>query len=480
MKSFGLILSLFILAVLLAVRFAASPTILAAMPGLYGARLINTLGVLTAVAVAFVLDRLIRAFYWDGYLRRKLGRETPAVIESLLTIALVLLGVSIGLYFEAGVSFTGLITASGATAIILGIALQAAINDVFSGLSVNLDGSFGIGDWLTVYSDQFPDPVYGRVQGITWRITILRLSDGRRLIVPNHCLTANPVMNHSRPHGAKRMSVEVPVAGHFPAERAIAILLAEAHRAVRSKPLSNLRGPEVLVDRFDSDAIFFSVRFYAHLEHTDPQSAKSAMALALLRALQRHRVPSPVTQVELVPTQDAADDTTSEARKALGHVSIFENILRPEQLDALVAGCEVRSLSPQTAFIRQGDTGTSMFLILEGVARVSVHMANQEVRDVAVLVSGDIVGEMSLMTGAPRTAWVTSLSAMRVLEVTKDSIESLLAAEPGLLERFSHVLASRQSDLSEITSTANQKLTLQNDILSQMRQFFSRIAGARK
>ena len=479
MKSLGTILSFLVLALLAAARFAGAGTIMAAMPAHYGERLVNTLGVLTAIAVAIVLDRLVRALYWDGYLRRKLKRETPAVIESLLTIALIMLGASIGLYFEAGVSFTGLITASGATAIILGIALQAAINDVFSGLSVNLDGSFEIGDWLTVYSDHFPEPIYGRVQGVTWRITILRLGDGRRLIVPNHVLTANPVVNHSRPRGAKRLFVEVPVAGSFPAERVVAILLAEAFRAVRLKPLSNAREPDVLVDRFDSDAVYFHVRFYANPEETDPQSAKSAMASALLRALQRHKVPSPVTQVELVAPQVAAD-AAAEARRALGGVSIFENILRPEQLDALVATCEARAVAPQTVLIRQGDTGTSMFLILEGAARVSVHMANQEVRDVAVLVSGDMVGEMSLMTGAPRTAWVTSLSAMRVLEVTKESIESLLAAEPGLLERFSHVLAARQSSLSEIASTANQKLSLQNDILTQMRQFFSRMAGGRK
>ena len=480
MKSLGTILSFLVLALLAAARFAGVDAIMAAMPPHVGERVVNTLGVLMAIAAAIALDRLIRAFYWDGYLRRKLGRETPAVIESLLTIALVLLGVSIALYFEAGVSFTGLITASGATAIILGIALQAAINDVFSGLSVNLDGSFGIGDWLTVYCDQFPEPVYGRVQGVTWRTTILRLGDGRRLIVPNHVLTANPVMNHSRPRGAKRLFVEVPVAGSFPADRVVAILLAEAFHAVRSKPLSNAREPEVLVDRFDSDAVYFHVRFYANPEETDPKSAKSAMASALLRALQRHRVPSPVTQVELVPPQEAAADAVAEGRKALGHVSIFENILRSEQLDTLVAACEVRALAPQTVFIRQGDAGTSMFLILEGAARVSVHMSNGEVRDVAVLVSGDIVGEMSLMTGAPRTAWVTSISAMRVLEVTKESIESLLAAEPGLLERFSHVLAARQSNLDKIASETTSKLSLQKDIVTQMRQFFSRMAAGRK
>jgi small-conductance mechanosensitive channel/CRP-like cAMP-binding protein len=480
MKSLGtLLLSLFVFALLAMARFAGAGAVMASMSHLYGERVVSTLGVMTAIAAAIVLDRFIRAFYWDGYLRRKLGRETPAVIESLLTIALIMLGASIGLYFEAGVSFTGLITASGATAIILGIALQAAINDVFSGLSVNLDGSFAIGDWLTVYSEHFPEPIYGRVQGITWRITILRLSDDRRLIVPNHVLTANPVMNHSHPHGVTRLFVEVPVLAHFPAERVVAILLAEAFRAVRSSPLSSSREPDVLVDRFDSDAVYYHVRFYANPDDADPHRAKSSMALALHRALQRHKVPSPVTQVELVPPQEISDDPAVEVRKALGHVSIFQNILRPEQLDALVAACQVRALAPQTVVIRQGEKGTSMFLILEGAARVSVHMANGEVRDVAVLVSGDMVGEMSLMTGAPRTAWVTSLSALRVLEVTKESIESLLAAEPSLLERFSHVLAARQSGLTEIANSSSQKDSLQTDILSQMLQFFSRLGSRR-
>ena len=74
----------------------------------------------------------------------------------------------------------------------------------------------------------------------------------------------------------------------------------------------------------------------------------------------------------------------------------------------------------------------------------------------------------------PRAASVICLTAMRVLEVTKASMESLLAAEPGLMERFSRVLAARQSGLSEIASNSGQKQALELDILAQMRRFFSR------
>ena len=480
MKSNGtsIVLALATLLLLAVLRAAGASAIMAAVPSPYGAGIISALGVLMAIAVAILLDRLIRFLYWDGYLRRKRKLETPALIEDLLTIALIVLGASIGLFFEAGVSFTGLLTASGATAVVLGIALQAVIQDVFSGLSLNFDGSYTIGDWLTMYSDQFPEPVYGKVEGITWRTTFLRLSDGRRMMVPNHLLTSNPVMNHSRPQGPKRLLVEIPVDNRFPMERAISILLGEAYRAVREKPLSAQPEPDIVIDKFDSDSVFFHVRFYADPDEVEPGRAKSIMASALHSAARRHLVPSPVEQVELVTPPDNFDFEATEARDALSQAPIFKDVLDGAQLDALVAGCPVRTLSGNTVFIHQGKIETSMFIILEGAARISIGIdGGRKTRDVAVLGGGDIVGEMSLMTGAPRSATVTSLTSMRVLEVTKESIEGLLKAKPGLLERFSTVLAARQLALSQIAVSTEQTLTVETDILARMRVFFARVFG---
>jgi small-conductance mechanosensitive channel/CRP-like cAMP-binding protein len=468
-------LLLFVL--LAAARFAGSKLILAAISAPYGARIINALGVLTAAAAALLLDRLVRAFYWNGYWRRRRGRETPVVIQILVTVALVALCVSVGLYFEEGVSFAGLLTASGATALLLGIALQAGISDVFSGVSVNLNGSVGIGDWLTIYSPKFSRPLFGRVESIALRLTYLRLADGGRLMLPNHVLTSNPVVNHSRPPGAKRLFVEVPIARHFSAERAIGILLAEAHRAVRTRPLSGQHAPDVLIDRFAADATIFHVRFHADLQESEPQIAKSIMAVALQSAMQRHGVPAPVRLMEFAAPRGGVRDGAAEVREALAHVPIFENILSSAQLETLVSSCEVRLIAPGITFIRQGEAGKSMFVLLDGAARVQVAMPDGETRDVAVLASGDILGEMSLMTGAPRTTTVTSITAVRLLEVTNQAMEQLLAAEPGLLERFSQVLAVRQSSLSEIASTVSQKQTIQRDILGQIRAFFSRVFG---
>ncbi|HET7085988.1 MAG TPA: mechanosensitive ion channel family protein [Rhizomicrobium sp.] len=473
MKKPGILVAFLVVVLLAAARFGATGLILAA-PAPYGARVVSALGAMLAVALAILLDQLIRGLYWDGFLHRRLKRETPTVIKGLLTIAIVALGASVGLFFEEGVSFAGVLTASGAAAFVLGIALQAPINDVFSGVSVNLDDAFAIGDWLTIYSEHFPEPIYGRVQGITWRTTFLRLCDGRRLLIPNHALTTNPVMNHSRPPGPKRLSVQIPVAFHFPADRAMAILLGEAYRAVRTKPLVAHREPDIQIERIESDSVVFQVRFYAELDETDPDVPRSIMAHALYSALLRHKVPNPATQVELVKGMEESHDVKGEAREALGNAAIFENVLDAAQLDTLIGGCDVRTFLPGAVFIKQAEAGSSMFVLLEGAARVSITMADGHHREVAVLTAGDIVGEMSLMTGAPRTASVTALTAMRVLEVTKASIETLLAKESGLMERLSYVLAQRQLGLSEIANNAVQTQALERDILAQMRRFFSR------
>ena len=477
MKRVGLLMASLVLIVLATARFAGAPMITAAAPGAYGVRLLGALGVLMAIAAALVLDRLVQYLYLDGYLRRKLGRETPALIEGLITIALLALGGSIGLYYEADVPFTGLITASGATAVVLGLALQEAIKDVFGGLSLNIDGSIIIGDWLTLYSERFGEPVYGRVQGITWRSTFLHLDDGRRLVVPNHVMTTNPVINHSRPSEPKRLFVEMPVSSAYSAERAMSIFLGEAYRLVRANPFAARPQPDAVIDRFDSTTNFIRVRFYAHPDKVNPEVAKSLMSRVLHAAMIRHKIAGPVSKIEIGPTLEEPDPDHIQARNALAHAAIFKDVLDAPQLDALAKTCQVRVLGDNAAFIRQGETGTSMFVILEGVACVSIAMADGEERDVAILVGGDIVGEMSLMTGAPRTATVKSLTAMRIVEVTKESIEPLLAAQPSLLERFSNVLAVRQSGLSEIASSSNRKQELELDILAQMRRFFSRAFG---
>ncbi|HTP77562.1 MAG TPA: mechanosensitive ion channel family protein [Rhizomicrobium sp.] len=435
--------------------------------------------VLAFIAVSLFVDGLVRHYYWRRYLQRRRNRETPAIIQDILTIALVLLGLSLGLWWEEGFSLTGFFTASGAMAIVLGIALQAVIQDLFSGIAINLDGSYSLGDWLTIYSEQMDTPVYGRVTSMTWRSTFLTLEDGRRLMVPNHIVTANPFMNHSRPADAKRYSVELSIDSRMPADRVIDMLLGEAFKAVRRPGLARTPEPSVVLTRLTQEAMYYEVRFYAHPDQIEPAQAKSIVIGVLQDVILENRMPAPVTQVELTQPPDLELLLgEEEVRSALHHVNLFSNVLNEDQAKELAKRSRSMVVARSMDLIKQGEPGESMFIILEGAARVSVLGQGGDSREVAVLAAGDFFGEMSLMTGAPRNATVTALTRMRVLEITKEPIEAMLKRSPELLQRFSHVLAKREQERAHIAQHTIQVATVETDLMAKMRSFFRSVLWA--
>jgi small-conductance mechanosensitive channel/CRP-like cAMP-binding protein len=434
----------------------------------------RALVIMAVVAAALFIDGLIRFFYWHRYWRRRRGRETPALIRDLLTVALLLLALSVGLWWQEGLSFTGLITASGATAVILGIALQTVIQDLFSGLSVNLEGSYALGDWLTIYADHLPEPAYGRVTGITWRSTFLTLVDGRRLMVPNHLATANPVLNHSRPREPKRHEIEVSVDIRVPCKRVTDMLLGEAMKVVRRPGYSPVPGPKIQIDRISGDAIFYHVHFYADPAQLTPNDARSAMYGAVLDVLQQNAVAMPVTQIEMAePPNLSFTFGERETLEGLRHAELLAGALNEEQMAFLVSRCRATAFDKDAILMQQGDAASSMFILLEGAARVTVRTAGGAEQEVAVLATGDIVGEMSLMTGAPRSATVAALTAMRALEVTKDAIAELVQQSPGLFQSFSRILARRQEELNAVANRSVESAPTANALLARMRAFFT-------
>ncbi len=468
--------SLFILVVLLISRYWGLEALHSQILPATSAEVGHGLMVAIVVSVTLLIDGLIRHFYWVRYLQRRLNRETPALIQDILTIALVLLGLSIGLWWQEDFSFTGFITASGATAIVLGIALQTVIQDLFSGLSINLDGTYALGDWLTVYTDQMPEPVFGKVVHMTWRSTFLALEDGRRLMVPNHIVTANPVMNHSRPAEAKRLAVTVSVDFRMPSKRVLDMLLGEAFKASRHPGLARTPEPSVVLSKLTGDAMDYEIRFFYYPDQISPSTAQSIVLGAAHSVILENRIPNPVSQIELSPPPDL-ELTLGEAeiRSALEHASLFSNVLDETQSKQLAQLCKPVVFERSVHLMEQGETASSMFIILEGAARVSVLGQNNDSREVAILATGDVVGEMSLMTGAPRNATVTALTRVRVLEITKEPIETLLQKSPELLQRFSHVLAKREQERAAIAQKTILVATVEKDLMARMKMFFSQV-----
>jgi small-conductance mechanosensitive channel len=82
---------------------------------------------------------------------------------------------------------------SGVLAIVLGLALQNTLADVFSGLAINIERPFSAGDWITL-----ADHVEGQVIEINWRATRIRTGSNDIVVIPNSVIAKAIVTNHRR------------------------------------------------------------------------------------------------------------------------------------------------------------------------------------------------------------------------------------------------------------------------------------------
>ncbi|MCP4755330.1 MAG: cyclic nucleotide-binding domain-containing protein, partial [Proteobacteria bacterium] len=117
-----------------------------------------------------------------------------------------------------------------------------------------------------------------------------------------------------------------------------------------------------------------------------------------------------------------------------------------------------------------GESGDSLFIIVDGTVKVEIELPNKEKLVVARLGVGKYFGEMALLTGESRTADVIAQTDCSLFEITKDDIAPILKKRPAVAETLSQVLSDRKSD------TESKKGDFQSE--GKMKEsFFRKIKG---
>jgi small-conductance mechanosensitive channel len=122
---------------------------------------------------------------------------------------------------------SALLATSGVLAIVLGLALQNTLADVFSGLAINIERPFGAGDWITLN-----DGVEGQILEINWRATRIRTASNDMIVIPNSVIAKAIVTNHRRLNDPHVCTVALTIDGTVSPAHVIEAL-QEAARASR-------------------------------------------------------------------------------------------------------------------------------------------------------------------------------------------------------------------------------------------------------
>jgi cAMP-dependent protein kinase regulator len=110
---------------------------------------------------------------------------------------------------------------------------------------------------------------------------------------------------------------------------------------------------------------------------------------------------------------------------------LFE-VLNDEERDALVREMELESHDEGSVIISEGQPGASMYIIASGEVKVFTNGAGGSTLYLARLGEGDFFGEVSMLTGKPRTATITASQRTELLRLDKDKLDNALATYPGI------------------------------------------------
>ena len=436
--------------------------------------LLPALATLAILAGADAALQFIDLIVWNWFFAARRKVAIPRLLVDVFNLLVMVAVVLMVLKFVFAMELTGLLVTSTVLSAIIGLALQDMLGNIVAGLALQLERPFSVGDWVLVAGCE------GVVTQQNWRTLTLRTRDHHDVVVPNAVVAKTEIINYSRPTTLQRLHVPVGIAYHHApgVVKAALARAASAAQGVAAQP-----PVEVLLRNFGDFAIDYDVRFWITdfgLAHQVADDVLSRIWYELRRANLSIPMPARDVTVRHVAEDEekrAAEQQRSSVHEVLRPVAVFAP-LSDEQMGILVSGARLQLYAAGETLVRQGDRDASLFVIRNGHVRVEKVRSNASPLRLDAFGPGEIFGEMSLLTGEPRSACVVAESDCEVVVVDKEAMAAVLESDTSLLEAMSAALEIRLRNSAarmpavEATAQESKPVPQSAALLRRIRRFF--------
>jgi small-conductance mechanosensitive channel/CRP-like cAMP-binding protein len=385
------------------------------------------------VGGAMVLASLVRTFLIFER-KPKEGR----LLQDLL-VGVIYLGATLSIIaYVFSLPVGTIIATSGVFAIVLGLALQSTLNDVFSGIALNIGRPLSVGDWIVI-----DDSTQGRVVETNWRSTELLNGTNDLVVVPNSVLAKSKIVNISGPDMSHGASLQVRLSPTRPP----AVIMQAMERVLLSSN-SILKSPASSANIIGLDRGSLTIELSFRVADLGKVSSarnelydlvyRHADAAGLQLAWAEGVAPLPVAQD--APSEPFAKRQTTP-RRLMDAIPLF-SALTSEEKDDLAATMNRLSFKKGDVVAHRGTALTSLMIVRSGVMAIEELEEGSNV-ELERLAPGDIFGERGVLMGALELGDVRALTAAVVYEVPKERFADIMRVRPAIAEDLASLLTAR-------------------------------------
>lgn len=377
----------------------------------------------------------------------------PRLIRNILRAVLVAGAVLVVAKYILNRDISTALASTALLTAVVGFALQGVLGNLLAGLSLHVARSTVPGDWVAV------GDLEGEVVEANWRETRLRTVGGHLLIVPNSKVSEAVLHNMTFPTPVRRVCVSVGASySDSPAD-----VLAELEAAALSVPevLREPR-PSAVLTEYKDFGINYNLRFW-----TDRYFDRAR----IISDVQRHvwyrfkragiEIPFPMSDkllndfMEVVYRQRSApphDTETDRILEDLRKSDFCRGLLLDAQGNSLVDDDALRPVARMMrrvlftqgeALFRQGEAGDCAYVLARGSVEGKVEFDGDVPAHPFQVQAGALLGEMSLVSGLPRTATLQAVSEVELIEIPNAAFVQLLGVRPDIPAKLAELVAQR-------------------------------------